>query len=218
MSDEINVPEHYIKFVREIEPHIERLRHSLKTPPPFGEPLDELSHARILLDGIALKRLSDAVTSFGVHIFAVEVVSESTIKAEASAFGEAIRGYLANFDTLRSRPFPFEFEDGHPLLVATVRRPLLQLLEAVETVQELVLRPADFRAKHGSLNINLQIKFNITQELAAWESWVATIKSQLNQIDNCCSTNKSNCSSKASSWFWGLLGAYALNEIFFDRH
>lgn len=216
-ADEVTVPKHYLQFVNAIEPHINLLRESLDTPPLLGEPLCELTDAGVLIDATVIQRLADSITSFGSRVFAAKDVYDVTVLAEADTFGKAVRSYLANFDVVRSRPFPEGFESGHPLLVAIIEKPLHQLLASIETVREAVFRPKEFVAKHGSFTINLNIVFSVTDEVAAWEDWCNTMKAQVAREDSYFCSQAGSKKSKPRSWFWALLGAYAVHELFFDK-
>lgn len=216
-EDEIVVPKHYVQFVNAIEPHINLLRASLATPPALGESLHELTDLGILIDASIIERLADSLNSFGSRVFASQDVYDVTVIAEADSFGRVIRSCLANFDMLRSRPFPEGFESGHPLLVAIIEKPLRQLLEAMETVQEAVFHPKENIAKHGSFSIKLHIDFSVTDEVAAWEDWCNTMKAQVACEDSYFCSQSSSKKSKSRSWLWALLGAYAGYELFFDK-
>lgn len=215
-DEAVVVPEQYLQFVKAIEPHLTLLRTSLATPPPLGEPLHKLADVSALLDSTIIERLANSVTSFGSSVFAAKHACDATVLAEAETFGKAIRSYLANFDVVRSRPFPGGFESGHPLLIAIIEKPLRNLLASLETVQEAVVHPMEHVAKHGSFNLNLYIDFGVADEVAAWQAWCESVNAHV-ASDDCYFSSPASQKHKKRSWLWTLVGAYVGYELFFDN-
>ena len=215
IPDEATVPAHYKLFMKEIEPYIEQIRAALKYKPPTSTPFEEVSQTRAFIDSQALTNISDSISSFGLRIFATESVSEETITLEADRFGSAVRYYLALFESLRSKLFPPGYETGHPLLVAFMRKPLQDLLDATDQISEIIAHQNEFVARHGSLEIKIVVKFDVESEQSRFQKWIDSVEAENHEAD----VSYSPCSKpkKSSSWFWGILGGIALYDIFFDK-
>ena len=175
IPDEVTIPEHYKLFVKEIEPYVEQVRAAVKYKSPSGTPFETVSQAKILIDSQALQNISDSITSFGSNIFAGESVSGETITLEANRFGSAVRYYLSIFEILRSKPFPPGYETGHPLLVAVFRKPLQDLLDAMDQIFEVMTNPEACVARHGGLKISLVAKFDIESEVQQFQRWIDSV-------------------------------------------
>jgi len=215
IPDEVTIPEHYKFFMKEIEPYIEQIRAALKYKLPMGTPFEEVSQTKGFIDSQAFKNISDSILSFGLRIFATESVSDETIALEADRFGSAVKNYLALFETLRSKPFPPGHETGQPLLVAFMRKPLQDLLDAMDQLLEVMAHPNEFVARHGSLEINLVVRFDAESEQSRFQKWIDSVEAENHEAN----VSYSPCSQpkKSISWFWGILGGIALHNIFFDK-
>lgn len=215
IPDEATIPEHYKLFMKEIEPYIEQVRAALKYKSPTGTPFEEVSHTKAFIDSQAFKNITDSILSLSLRILAVESVSENTITLEADRFGSAVKYYLALFETLRSKPFPTGYETGHPLLVAFMRKPLQDLLDAMDQLHEVIAHPNEFVARNGPLEIKIVAKFDVESERCRLQKWFDSVEAE-NYVTN---VSYSPCSKpkKSTSWFWGILGGIALYDIFLDK-
>ena len=215
IPNEVTIPEHYKLFVKEIEPYVEQIRAAVKYKLPCGTPLETVSQTKTLIDSQAMQNISDSITSFGSNIFARESVSSETITLEADRFGSAVRYYLSLFEIIRSRPFPPGYESGHPLLVAVLRKPLQDLLDAMDQVLVVMTNPEEGVARHGGLIISLVIKFDIESEAQRFQRWIDSVVVEEYEAGD----NYTHCSQpkKSTDWFWGILGGIALYDIFFDK-
>ena len=215
IPDEATIPEHYKLFMKEIEPYIEQVRAALKYKSPTGTPFEEVSHTKAFIDSQAFKNITDSILSLSLRILAVESVSENTITLEADRFGSAVKYYLALFETLRSKPFPTGYETGHPLLVAFMRKPLQDLLDAMDQIAEIIAHKNEFVARHGSLVIKIVVKFDVESEQSRFQKWIDSVEAENHEAN----VSYSRCAQpkKSSNWFWGILGGIALFDIFFDK-
>lgn len=199
---EVIVPPAYQILARELKPVLAKLRDGfVKRPAPAGLPYTDIEQA--LSDN--WERLSNCPGAMTASVNNMgKVVSQAdatdyAISQVVGKVGKEVDELISAYHDMWCRPFPDGLEKGQILISAVFERMLRTLLDSFEQIVMVVQEPREAVVRYGTSTINLATVFQADEEIAEFNSWLNSIRSEQVRL----SVPSAGLGTLAASFFLG---------------